>query len=62
MLEYIDAVTGVGHRVLRGVSLALGLDEAVVRPAPHCGADRAVPHLPVPAAGTPKAEAGMERR
>jgi isopenicillin N synthase-like dioxygenase len=27
VLEYIDAVTDVGHRVLRVVSLALGLDE-----------------------------------
>jgi len=27
VLEYIDAVTGVGHRLLRGVSRALGLDD-----------------------------------
>ena len=28
VLEYIDAVTAVGHALLRGVSLGLGLDEA----------------------------------
>src|SRR5581483_6800618 len=27
VLEYIDAVTALGHRVLRGVALALGLDD-----------------------------------
>ena len=27
VLDYIDAVTGVGHRLLRGVSRALGLDD-----------------------------------
>ena len=26
VLEYIDAVTGVGHALLRGISIALGLD------------------------------------
>ena len=26
VLDYIEAVTGVGHRLLRGISLALGLD------------------------------------
>ena len=27
VLEYMSAVTGVGHVLLRGISLALGLDE-----------------------------------
>ena len=49
VLEYIDPVTGVGHALLRGDVARRSVSTRLVRPASHGRADRALPHLPLPA-------------
>jgi isopenicillin N synthase-like dioxygenase len=50
VLAWIDAMTTLGHALVRGIALGLGLARGLVRRAPHRRSHRAVPHLPVPAA------------
>ena len=51
VLEYMTRVTDVGHTLLRGDLAGSRARRGVVRPAPHRGADGAVPHLPLPPLG-----------
>ena len=54
----MDAVTEVGHALLRGISLALGLDDGLVRSASHrrrrrcCSASSATRRSPAPSKRT----------
>ena len=62
VLEYLDAMTSLGHTLMQGLALALGLDTDLVRRAPHRRPARPVPHLPLPARGrTRRAELGRGR-
>ena len=45
VLEFMDAMTALGHVVMRGVAAGLGLDAVVVRAQPHRRPHDLVPHL-----------------
>ena len=62
VLPFLDAMTALGHRLLWGMAVGLGLGAGLVPPAPHRRPADPVPHLPLPARGRARrSELGRRR-